>query len=64
MRPSDSPEQDALAETRQARAEFARIAIENHFAISPDAIFVTDASGVIREANPRAAELFGYARPN
>ena len=62
MRPSDSPEQDALAETRQARAEFARIAIENHFAISPDAIFVTDASGVIREANPRAAELFGYAK--
>jgi formate hydrogenlyase transcriptional activator len=62
MRPSNSPEQDAVEQTRQARAEFARIAIENHFAISPDAIFVTDATGVIREANPRATELFGYGR--
>ena len=62
MRPSNSPEQDAAAQTRQARAEFARIAIENHFAISPDAIFVTDATGVIREANPRATELFGYSK--
>ncbi|HTX74820.1 MAG TPA: sigma 54-interacting transcriptional regulator [Terracidiphilus sp.] len=64
MRPSNSPEQDAAAQAqaRQNRAEFARIAIENHFAISPDAILVTDASGVIREANPRATELFGYTR--
>ena len=30
--------------------------------ISPDAIFVTDATGVIRGANPRAAELFGYTQ--
>jgi PAS domain S-box-containing protein len=62
MRPSNSPEQDAAAQARQNRAEFARIAIENHFAISPDGIFVTDASGVIREANPRAVEMFGYER--
>ncbi|MFZ0395415.1 MAG: sigma 54-interacting transcriptional regulator [Terracidiphilus sp.] len=62
MRPSHSPEPDAVEQSRQDRAEFARIAIENHFAISPDAIFVTDASGVIREANPRAMELFGYTR--
>ena len=62
MRPSNSPEPDAAEQARQDRAEFARIAIENHFAISPDAIFVTDASGVIREANPRATELFGYTR--
>ena len=62
MGPSDSPQKDAAALARQHRAEFARIAIENHFAISPDAIFVTDANGVIREANPRAAQLFGYER--
>src|SRR5215469_12784391 len=62
MRPSNSPEQDAAALARQNRAEFARIAIENHFAISPDAIFVIDASGLIREANPRAVEMFGYER--
>jgi PAS domain S-box-containing protein len=62
MRTSDSPEQDEATLTHQHRAEFARIAIENHFAISPDAIFVTDATGVIREANPRAAQLFGYER--
>ena len=28
--------------------------------ISPDAIFVTDDEGIIRAANPRATELFGY----
>jgi formate hydrogenlyase transcriptional activator len=62
MRPSDSPEQDAAAKARQDRAEFAQILIENHFAISPDAIFVTDTRGLIREANPRALEMFGYER--
>lgn len=38
------------------------MALENLFEISPDGIVVTDADGMIREANPRAAELFGYAR--
>jgi PAS domain S-box-containing protein len=41
-------------------SKFARIALENLFEISPDAIVVTDADGVIREANPRATELFRY----
>ena len=59
MRPSDSPEQDAAAAASDDRAQFAHEALENLFAISPDAIFVTDADGVIRGANPRAAELFG-----
>ena len=59
---SDSPETSAAALARKQRAEFARLALENHFAISPDAIFVTDAEGVIREANPRASEMFGYTR--
>jgi len=36
--------------------------LENLFAISPDAIFVTEPSGAIRAANPRAAELFGYTQ--
>jgi PAS domain S-box-containing protein len=62
MCPSDSPEQAAADTARQQQAEFARLALENHFAISPDAIFMTDAQGLIREANPRAAELFGYTR--
>jgi formate hydrogenlyase transcriptional activator len=34
--------------------------LENLFDVSPDAIFVTDAQGVIRGANPRAEELFGH----
>ncbi|HEY3707069.1 MAG TPA: sigma 54-interacting transcriptional regulator [Terracidiphilus sp.] len=62
MRPSNPPEQDASARTRQHRAEFAQILIENHFAISPDAIFIADNKGLIREANPRALEMFGYER--
>ena len=60
MRPSDSPE-DASAEAKYDRAKFGYAALENLFDVSPDAIFVTDAAGVIRDANPRAAELFGYA---
>jgi formate hydrogenlyase transcriptional activator len=62
MRPSNSPEQDAADLARKHRAEFARIVIENHFAISPDSILISDASGAIREANPRALEMFGYSR--
>ena len=58
MRLSDSPEQDAAAGAK--RAGFAQFALENLFDISPDAIFVTDATGEIRAANPRASELFGY----
>lgn len=60
MRPSDSPEKDAPAAVRHVRAEFAKFALENLFEISPDAFLITDPEGVIRGANPRAAELFGY----
>lgn len=38
-----------------------RHAFENIFEISPDAILITDAEGAIRSANPRSAEMFGYA---
>ncbi len=62
MRPSDSPEEAAAASPLQHRAELAHSALENLFEVSPDAIFVTDAQGVIRGANPRAAELFGHTQ--
>jgi formate hydrogenlyase transcriptional activator len=61
MRPSDSPEQDATT-IKQGRAEFAKFALENLFEISPDAFLISDPAGIIRGANPRAAELFGYAQ--
>jgi PAS domain S-box-containing protein len=38
------------------------MALENLFEFCPDAIFVTNADGAIRNANPRATELFGYSR--
>jgi len=62
MHSSDSPEEDAAKAAEVQRAEFAQSALENLFDVSPDAIFVTDAQGMIRGANPRAAELFGYAQ--
>lgn len=62
MRLSDSPEQDAAAAAEVRRAGFAQFALENLFDLSPDAIFVTDARGTIRAANPRASELFGYTQ--
>src|ERR1700727_1107072 len=62
MRFSDSPENDVAATIEKDRAELAQSALENLFDVSPDAIFVTDAAGVIRGANPRAAELFGYTQ--
>src|SRR5947209_1605843 len=62
MRSSDSPGWDASARPDQGSAEIAHVALENLFEFSPDAIFVTDTHGVIRDANPRATELFGYSR--
>ena len=60
MRPQDSPEQDAAGGTGPSRAEFSPSVLNDLFAFSPDAIFVTDPAGFIRGANPRASELFGY----
>ncbi len=60
MRPSDSPEQDAASAVEESRAKVAQFALANLFAVSPNAIFVTDDNGVILKANPRATELFGY----
>jgi len=62
MRSSDSPGWDAPGTPAQGQTEIAHFALENLFEFSPDAIFVTDAAGAIRDANPRATELFGYTR--
>jgi PAS domain S-box-containing protein len=62
MRPSDSPEETIAATPKHDRAELAQSALENLFEVSPDAIFVTDPQGIIRGANPRAAELFGHTQ--
>jgi PAS domain S-box-containing protein len=61
MRPPDSPEQDAAGGTGHSRPEFSPSVLNDLFAFSPDAIFVTDPAGLICGANPRASELFGYA---
>jgi formate hydrogenlyase transcriptional activator len=60
MCPSDSPGQDTAAE-KSAEPGFAQNMIERLFEFSPDAILVTDNGGVMRAANPRAEELFGYS---
>jgi PAS domain S-box-containing protein len=62
MPPFDSPNREAAAWSPQDQSEFAQLALQNLFEVSPDAIFVTDAQGVIRGANPRAAELFGHTQ--
>ncbi len=60
MSPSDSPGRDTAAEER-IKPGFAQNTIERLFEFSPDAILVTDGDGVMRSANPRAEELFGYS---
>jgi PAS domain S-box-containing protein len=57
---SNFPGEHAGARER-ARLGFAQDAIERLFEFSPDAILVTDGNGVMRAANPRVEELFGYA---
>jgi formate hydrogenlyase transcriptional activator len=60
MGPSDSPTQHADAQER-AHPGFAQNTIDRLFEFSPDGILVSDGNGVMRAANPRAEELFGYA---
>ena len=62
MLPFDSPKREASTGSSPDRSEFAQLALENLFEVSPDAIFVTDTQGIIRGANPRAAELFGHTQ--
>ena len=60
MGSSGSPRETAS----EARAEpdFSRYTIERLFEFSPDAILVADSDGILRDANPRVEELFGYSR--
>ncbi len=62
MRPSELPEPGPTAEEKRIPVSPAQITIEHLFEICPDAILVTDRDGIVRNANPRAEELFGYAR--
>jgi len=59
MCPSDSPGQVTAVEER-IETGFAQSTIESLFEFSPDAILIADADGILRNANPRAEELFGY----
>ena len=61
MCPSELPEPGATAAENHAAADLAQATIEHLFEICPDAILITDSKGVVRNANPRAEELFGYA---
>jgi PAS domain S-box-containing protein len=56
------PEQEAPTRQIPATAHLKSV-LGNLFALSPDAIFFTDSEGVIRDANPRSEELFGYTSP-
>ena len=60
MAPTFPPERNESA-PEQMHPEFARNTIERLFEFSPDAILVADEGGIIRSANPRAEELFGFS---
>ncbi len=60
MGPSDFPPQGTAAR-RFVEPGFAQNTIERLYEFSPDAILVTDKDGIMRSANPRAEELFGYS---
>jgi len=59
MCPSDPLGRANAAEEREGE-NFAQNTIEHLFEFSPDAILIADETGIIRAANPRAVELFGY----
>lgn len=59
MGSSDSPGQNVGAQ-EYLHPGFSQNTIAHLFEISPDAILATDNNGVMRAANPRAEELFGY----
>ena len=51
---------EAMGHEAGAHGRMPQFSSESLFELSPDAIVVTDGLGVIRAANPRTAELFGY----
>ena len=62
MSASDRPPENPTAASVVAMADYSHAIHQNLFNISPDGIVVTDSAGIIRDANPRAAELFGYTQ--
>ena len=62
MGPLNTSQMDSTASLKQIRSEFEEFAFESLSEYTPDAFLVTDASGTIRGANARAAELFGYTQ--
>jgi formate hydrogenlyase transcriptional activator len=50
------------AELEANTSEHAKPIFEKLFEFSPDAIIVTDANGLILQANPQTEHLFGYSR--
>ena len=62
MGPSDSPREVAALSMQSAQSRFAQSTIESLFDFSPDAILITDSRGLVRAANPRVEEMFGYTR--
>jgi formate hydrogenlyase transcriptional activator len=42
--------------------DLTHLALQDLFELSPDGILISDAEGVIREANLRASDLFGYTQ--
>jgi PAS domain S-box-containing protein len=61
----DPPEKDVTGLANYHRAgsaqfNLAEFNLDSLFALSPDAILLTDIDGVICDSNPQTAELFGY----
>src|SRR5438309_1983820 len=61
MPATDRPEENVTAGAVTTTPQYSRSSLQNLFDLSPDAVVVTDPAGIIRDANPRATELFGYS---
>jgi len=57
----DFPRHEAASAPQGTQSSFAQATIEHLFEFSPDAILISDERGVMRAANPRTLEMFGYA---
>lgn len=61
MGPPEFQKEIAAAAHRYSPSRFAQATIEKLFAFSPDAILIADDRGIVRAANPRTEEMFGYS---
>jgi len=62
MPATDRPDENPPSAAVSSIPDYSRASLSNLFDISPDGIVVTDPAGIIRDVNPRASELFGYAQ--